>query len=545
MVRLRDAFLFLALAAAAAPAPATALVAPPGPAVPGASPVLSPREQAVRTLLEQGEIGGVSIERAILDGMRAFYQSHRYELAWLPQRQASPQMVALRRQMDMAAEYGLDAGRYGTPYFARMYLDDPHLLAEADVGFSVALARFVAHIAAGAGRPSDVSRLITLEPELPDIADALLRLAQAGAPDTLLSGYEPVHAQYHALKEKLAELRASDADDARIFVPDGSLLRPGKSDPRVPLLRERLGAALAPDADPEHYDDVLRAAVEAFQAESGLTVDGIVGPRTLIALNGVSREDQIAAIIANMERWRWMPRDLGKVHVFVNVPEFMLRVVKDGAVAHETRIIVGTPRNPTPTFSHGIDHIVVNPFWNVPTSIVSNEMLPEIRRNPYGYFAQRGYQVLARAGGRMRVVNPASIDWYMVNPRSVRIRQVPGDHNALGRIKFMFPNQHSVYLHDTPTKSLFKRDRRAFSHGCVRVENPLGFADAILPIAAPEWNSDRLQRLYGGPERRVNLDTPVPVHLAYFTVSVTPDGDIRHVEDLYGYDRKMSEMLGF
>jgi murein L,D-transpeptidase YcbB/YkuD len=229
----------------------------------------------------------------------------------------------------------------------------------------------------------------------------------------------------------------------------------------------------------------------------------------------------------------------------VNVPEFLARVVDDGNVIHETRVIVGKPTNRTPTFSNTMTHLIVNPYWNVPVSIVRNEMLPEIRANPYGYFARHGYQVFANIGGRMRQVRPSSVNWYAVGARSVRIRQVPGAHNALGRIKFMFPNQHSVYMHDTPTKSLFARDRRAFSHGCVRVQNPLEFADAILPFAAPDWNSSRLKRLFGGRERRVNLDNPIPVHLAYFTATVDADGKLNHFEDIYGYDGKMTAFLGF
>jgi murein L,D-transpeptidase YcbB/YkuD len=227
----------------------------------------------------------------------------------------------------------------------------------------------------------------------------------------------------------------------------------------------------------------------------------------------------------------------------VNVPEFMVRVVEGDTVRHATRVIVGQPATPTPTFSNRIDHLVVNPYWNVPVSIVVNEMMPEIRRNPYGFFINGGYQVLANTGDAMSVVNPARIDWYRVNPRAIRIRQVPGDFNALGRIKFMFINEHSVYLHDTPTKALFNRDFRAFSHGCVRVQNPLAFADAILPVAAPDWNSARIETLYGGQERRVNLANPVPIHLAYFTLTAEADGTLRSFQDLYGYDGALLGLL--
>jgi murein L,D-transpeptidase YcbB/YkuD len=210
---------------------------------------------------------------------------------------------------------------------------------------------------------------------------------------------------------------------------------------------------------------------------------------------------------------------------------------------HQTKVIVGSPKNRTPTFSHVIDHLVVNPYWNVPASIVANEMMPEVRSNP-GYFSRGGYEVFGLINGRYRQINPRWVNWFMVRPRQIQVRQIPGDFNALGRIKFMFPNQHSVYLHDTPSKKLFQRDYRALSHGCVRVENPFDFADAILPVAAPEWNSARLKDLFGPRERRVDLETPIPVHLGYFTAAVDADGALRHFEDVYGYDAEMTAFLG-
>jgi murein L,D-transpeptidase YcbB/YkuD len=285
-------------------------------------------------------------------------------------------------------------------------------------------------------------------------------------------------------------------------------------------------------------------AVKAFQSGNGLKPDGIVGPSTLFVMNGRSRDEQIASIVANLERWRWMPRDLGPFYVMVNVPEYTLRVVDDGNVVHETRVVVGKPTNPTPFFSSEISYLIVNPYWHVPTSIISKEMLPEIRSDPYGYFARQGYEVFLRYNGKFRQVDPRWVNWYVVNPRDLQIRQVPGDDNALGRIKFMFPNQYSVYLHDTPSKSFFLRDKRDLSHGCVRVQNPLDFADSLLKVASPDWNSKRLEKLFGGAERRVNLKTHVPVHLAYFTEWVDPDGTLQHFDDIYGYDSELSRVLG-
>jgi murein L,D-transpeptidase YcbB/YkuD len=509
-----------------------------------AAPPLSAQAEAVRQALAEAKESGDAIEQLVLSQVRSFYEDRHFELLWLPNGKARPQMSGLARRIQAAAGYGLDADDYALPQLKITYPDDLTLRAEVDVAFSRAVALFVTHVASGRMRPTDISRIITLEPERPNVAEVLTRLSRTAGVAAALYRYEPAHPQYRALKAELAKLSRAADDPTRVVVPEGALLRPGKRDARVPVLRARLELAAASDADPDLYDEVLVMAVESFQAEAGLAVDGVLGPRTLAALNGVSREEDRAAIIANMERWRWMPRDLGEFHVMVNVPEFMVRVVRDGVPVHETRVIVGTPKNPTPTFSHVMDHLVVNPYWNVPTSIVSQEMLPEIRRNPYGYFGRRGYQVFVRAGDRMRRADPGSIDWWMVNPRSIRIRQAPGDHNALGRIKFMFLNQHSVYLHDTPSKSLFKREARAFSHGCVRVEEPLAFADAILPVAGPEWNSTRLQKLYGGPERRINLDNPIPVHLSYFTRFVDAKGELRRVDDVYGYDRRMAERAG-
>ncbi len=500
----------------------------------------SPQQNAVETALGATDASSDPVEANVREGVHLLYAARGFDLLWLGDHKPSQQMSELRRVMDQASDYGLDPAAYATPDLAPSYSDDPAQLAEADVEFSDAVARFVTHIASGRIQPTDVDKLITLEPERPDIAAGLTELATSTAIAGDIARFEPQHAEYRALKSALAKLRSESGGPEQVNVPDGVILKPGKSDERVPLLRARLGVALPTDADQDTYDEALVDAVKAAQDGAGLNPDGVVGPRTLALLNGRSREEEIASVLANLERWRWMPRDLGPFHVIVNVPEFMVRVVENDAVVHETRVVVGKPTNRTPIFSNAISYLIVNPYWNVPSSIVSKEMLPEIQSDPYGYFARRGYQVFARVGGKMRQVDPSYIDWYSVNPRSVQIRQVPGDDNALGRIKFMFPNQHSVYLHDTPSKRLFQRDARALSHGCVRVENPLDFADALLARAAPKWNSKRLEKLYGGPEQRVNLETPVPVHLAYFTAVADPDGTLHHFDDIYGYDSAMA-----
>lgn len=507
-----------------------------------ADPVLSaglPVEEA----LDRLPAGGEAREKFVLEELRKLYEGRAYEPLWIRDGQPSRQARALVDHLAAATEEGLRPQDYAVPVLEDAALDSPLDRAAAEVGLSRAFARFVLHLAAGKVEPGSISRHITLEPPKPNLADALGKLSNDEDAAALMRRFAPPHPQYAALRDKLAELRADTGINDVPVVPDGPSLRPGDSDPRVPILRQRLAIEADPEGDPELFDEALADALRAFQGEHRLTADGIVGPRTLLALNGPSREEAIAAIQVNMERLRWLPRDLGEFHVAVNVPEFQLRIVRDGKPVHQTRIIVGTPANPTPTFSNAIDHLIVNPFWNVPASILTKEMLPEIQRDPYGYFARHNYQVLYRWEGKTYIVDPTRIDWTRIDTGALRVRQLPGDANALGRIKFMFPNQHAVYLHDTPTKHLFKRDYRAYSHGCVRVDDPMAFADALLAFE-PDWNAEKLQKYFGGEERRINLDRDVPVHLGYFTARVAEDGSLMTFADLYGYDGKVREKLG-
>ena len=222
-------------------------------------------------------------------------------------------------------------------------------------------------------------------------------------------------------------------------------------------------------------------------------------------------------VIANMERWRWLPANLGERHVFVNVPEFKLTLSEGGRAIHQARVIVGKPETPTPIFSEAMDHAIVNPSWNVPPSIFRNEF-----GGDPAYAAARGYQVVRTKHG-------------------ISIRQPPGERNALGFIKFMFPNQHAVYLHDTPNRNLFGAERRAFSHGCVRLDQPFRFADFVL---GQEWTEARLRSLIGKGERTIRLSRKLPVHIAYFTVVVDERGELRQLKDLYAFNNKVRVALG-
>ena len=368
----------------------------------------------------------------------------------------------------------------------------------------------------GASPPS--SRPTSSPPETGAVLAALLAAPDA---DAALQAYNPPQPGYRALRAKLAEGRATHpAPPPSVRIPPGVTLKPGMRDARAPLLRQRLGL---PASDDLLYDAALSDAVAAFQREAGLRDSGLLTRATTAALSADPSANASAAEIgANMERWRWLPRDLGGRYVMVNIPEYELRLVSEGAVAHQARVVVGKADTPTPVFSHPMEFLVVNPSWNVPPSILQKEFLPKLAVDP-DYAAKLGYEVI-RKGDR------------------ISIRQPPGERNALGHIKFMFPNRHAVYIHDTPSRSLFANDARAYSHGCVRVQDPFRLGEIVLGREAG-WSEGRLRALVGKGERTVRLATPLPVHIVYFTAFVDEGGRLQTRADIYGHDAKLRAAL--
>ena len=392
--------------------------------------------------------------------------------------------------------------------------------------------------------PRDVNSEWSITPKRINEAEMLVQLANSTEPDKILLGLSPTQKEFLGLKAALAKFYDETVIDAAVIIPDGKLLKPGMQDERVTLLRQRLdvpepdipetaGATATVDIT---YDEALVAAVQSFQEGLGLNADGAIGPATIAALNSGSattKED----IVANMERWRWEPNDYGDFQVTVNIPEFRLWIMAHGKVAHTTRVVVGRPQNQTPVFNDEIEHIVVNPYWNVPSSIATNEIKPHLLANP-GYLAGQNMEMLS--GGK--VINASAIDWTQTNINNFHIRQKPGAGNALGQIKFLFPNEHDVYLHDTPSKSLFARSFRAYSHGCVRVENPMDFAGALLDLE-PEITVASIEGMFGDKEKWLNLKTHIPVHISYFTLRIGDDGKIRSYGDVYGANKRLIELL--
>nr|WP_321443532.1 L,D-transpeptidase family protein [uncultured Cohaesibacter sp.] len=474
----------------------------------------------------------------------AFYEARDFQTAWFDNGEWTDHARKLVFALSRAERDGLDPADYQTPSLAlsRKAGSSDADIAAADIALSRALTRYTRHAYAGRVDPRSFSKkAVTIKPHYPDSIAALDKIVVSSAPVKTLRSYNPQHEGFLALRAEYNRLRFAGTKDQTPPVPSGKSLKVGMSDERVPLIWRKLGLS-APSDNPTLYSKALAEKIETYQAKHGLIADGIVGNATLRIMND-DRKELISDMIANLERWRWLPRDLGKFHVMVNIPTYHAQVVRDGKIIHETRVVVGKSRHKTPIFSDQMEYLVVNPYWNVPRSIASNELLPKIKSDPSAFFSKTNYQVLASVKGRTRIIDPSKLDWEKVDATQVRLRQMPGTRNALGHIKFMFPNRHAVYLHDTPSRSLFNRDNRAFSHGCVRVHEPMEFAEVILS-GTKGWSAKRVKSMIGGNERRVNLDNKIPVHLAYFTTWMSDDGVLQVRSDIYGHNEKTKKALG-
>jgi murein L,D-transpeptidase YcbB/YkuD len=494
----------------------------------------------LRDIVSGKQFDRVAPRKADRAGIEAFYKAHNYAPIWSHDGVASARAKSAIDYLAHADQVGLNAEDYPTPVFKSDMSADQ--LAEAELKLTQAALTFARHAQTGRVSWTRVSSDISFKEEAPDPAQVLSKLSDGDDAAKVLDAYNPPQPEFKALREKLAELRSGGSDEKKIEVkpaapqvrvPEGKILRPGMKDERVIALRKRLD--VAGDKNSPLYDDKVMEAVKAFQLSADLGSDGMLGPNTVRALNGQkvaepknrSLQNKIDTIVVNMERWRWYPRDLGDLHVIVNIPDFTLTLYDHDKVYWHTRIVAGKPgKTATPLTTAEMKFITVNPTWNVPPSIIENEYLPALQEDP---------DALERIGLKLEQ-NPDG---------TVRIYQPPGAGNALGRIRFNFPNKFLVYQHDTPDKYLFARDKRAYSHGCMRVQNPETYATKLLSLVDPNehYNEARIEKMYGNSEININFKKPVWVHLTYQTAFVHSDGKLQFRDDLYGRDARMIEIM--
>ncbi len=508
-------------------------------AAPAATPLPATADSALADQLRQmisGKLDRIVSRKADREGVESFYKARDYKPLWVSDGAANARAKAAIAYLGQVDSVGLDPNDYPTPYFKPAATTEAQ--AEDELKLTASVLAYARQAQTGRIHFSRVGADIEFKPVAPEPAEVLAKLADAGDVGAALDGYNPPQPEFKALKAKLAELRkgalAPKAEEEKkpdlVKVGEGKTLHVGMKDQRVVALRKRL--SISGDKDSPLYDDAVRDAVKAFQTEADIDVDGNLGPNTLRALNGEKQAahrpsaNAIDTVIVNMERWRWLPRDLGNPHVIVNVPDYTLTLWNNDKIYWKTKIVAGKPGKATPMVSAEMKFITVNPTWNVPPSIIENEYLPALQQDPQA-LDRIGLQLTQDADG------------------TIHISQPPGAGNALGRIRFNFPNKFLVYQHDTPDKYLFAKEKRAYSHGCMRVQNPLTYGEKLLSLVLPKehYTEARLESMFGGSEININFPKNIWVHLTYQTAFVDADDKLQLREDVYGRDARMIAIL--
>jgi L,D-transpeptidase YcbB len=452
--------------------------------------------------------------------IESFYAARGYAPLWIREGHLTANAKAAIARLKSAEADALDPQDYPVPEFG----GGAEALAEGDIKLTNSVLTFARHLQIGRIAPTRVTADIDYGSHAPDPDDILKRIADSRDEDATLESFNPPNASFKALKEKLAELRSNASVPETNRIPDGQVIKPGTKDARVPLLREKLGVHGKPSD--LVYDKALYNAIRNVQQRADIKPTGLIDSKTIAAINGPKQSQIADHVMANMERWRWLPRDLGRNYAMVNIPDYTLKVSRDNQIVWRTKIVAGKPQTPTPLLTAVMDNVIVNPSWYVPQSIIQNELLPLYAHDP-NIFDRLGFEVKKGPDGHINVVQP------------------PGAANALGRIKFNFPNRFQVYLHDTPEKRLFAADRRALSHGCMRVENPTKFGEVMLAMAlpGPTPTSAQLERLVGHEEKTFKMVTRPMVHLTYQTAFVDDQGKLVLRDDIYGFDSRIRTIM--
>jgi murein L,D-transpeptidase YcbB/YkuD len=543
-----------AATAPAAPAPAAA---PAATAVAPVSPAAEPPKDVAKDIAKPAStiatadqpvadklrdlLGNKALRQFDRKGERAavekFYAGRDYAPLWTQGGIASSAAKGVIARLKDAGSEGLDTADYPVPDFTAA--STPDALAEAELKLTASMLDYARQAQSGRMHWSQLDGDI-MYPEHPtDPAQVLANISATKDASAALASYNPPHDGYKKLKAKLAELRG-ESDMPVPPIAEGPALKFVKAtkknpspnvmaDDRVPLVRARLHVANANDTK---YDADVAEAVRKFQSGNGVKVTGILDDATVRAINAPKRDRQIDTLLVNLERWRWLPRQLGasslgNAYVMLNIPDYTLKVMQNGGQVWTTRVVVGkVGKHATPLMTETMKYITVNPTWNVPPSIIYNEYLPALQQDPT-VLDRMGLKLSRNADG------------------SIHVSQPPGEANALGRIRFNFPNKFLVYQHDTPDKNLFSREERAFSHGCMRVQNPDQYAATLLNITMPNerYSPEKVRGMYGRSEIDLKFPTPIPVNITYQTAFVDDAGKLQTRRDVYGRDSQMLAIL--
>lgn len=505
-------------------------------------PTLTAKSQAIVSRISDVPMGDSDEDKADDEAIAAFYQTHPGEFLWVDETGLNSRALGVIAELRNASAWGLDADAFELPAVnsVKAPLSDSQQAA-LEVHLTRAALLYARH--ARGGRIMSPTKMLNSHlnrtPQLLEPATVLDKLAKADDPANVLITLHPQHEQFRRLHNLYLQARSKSGSKFRVKASEA--LGVGQRDPRVALLRERLGLSAPVDDDASDvFDGKVEAAVKAFQIQAGITpADGSVDYDTARAL---TKRSNIPAdkLRANMEMWRWMWDNLGDVYVIANVPEFMLTLKKDGETLYRERVVVGQTSKQTSIFTRTLKHIVLRPMWRVPESIKVRELWPSLKRGG-GLMRQYGLQLETKQG---QPVNWRKINWYQDDIRNYEVVQPPGRNSAMGKVKFSFPSQHTIFIHDTPDKYMFRSKRRAYSHGCLRLQNPVKLAEILLNIDQG-WDEAHVDELIkSGPNRNaIKIETRIPMHLVYFTVWVDDDGTARSFSDLYGHEKRVRQAL--
>jgi murein L,D-transpeptidase YcbB/YkuD len=494
--------------------------------------------RAVPDYVERGARG-----EALWSAVQSFYRARDYRLVWVTAGRVSAEAEAVARIVERAEDEGLDGARYrvepiGPRAVTAAFNGAPASDADAvqDVQLTYVFLKYAADLT-GRFDPKAAGPFWLVRPPPRDLAPWLEQSLQSGRIVASFAALSPPHAAYGAVKAALARYREVARKGGWAALPLRLALRRGSRGPQVAALRARLAvegdlSSTTASGPTEAYDSSLAEGVKRFERRHGLVADGVLDAVTVAALN-VPVEERIRQIELNLERWRWLPADLGRRYVMVNVPSFQLAAHEDGRPAVTMKVVTGKPDSPTPIFGDDMTTVVFSPYWNVPPTIAEDEIIPAVLRDP-GYL-QRNNLELVRG---TRLVGAVAL-----RRGDIQIRQRPGTRNSLGLVKLVFPNPFGVYLHGTPASALFARPSRAFSHGCVRVEKPFELARWVLG-GLPQWTPSAIQAaMRSGRERPLALPEPIPVYITYQTVQASHDGTVFFWPDVYGHDAAQMPLM--